>query len=434
MKRVSVYGLLVCLLAGAAVGVSAQNAATARIAAPERTAQDTVITNVKIVVGSGPVIDNGHIIIRSGKIAAVAQGAPASTQGLRVIDGQGMTAMPGFIDGHKHVQNSPALAAQGPSLLEAGFTTVLNGGGNAMNNLAIQNRIESGEVNGPRIIASASVPLNQTPQEAAAAVEAMASQGVKHTGEIGLTPEPAPPQAQIEVLRAIVNAAQKVGVQVNVHAVSSTAMVAAIDAGVRRLVHLPNKDFTSFEQAARVGETDSIVSGLIAFGAPYLDRESPPPPGCPMPCPGSVIWPRDNSPRFRNGQPWPESLAGANRDAMGRATGTEAGYTIVNARRIWDASNGRGISYSTDQNAADLVVLEHELKSFSIVFSNPDLHKILTSNSSRFVGLENEIGTLEVGKRADIVLIQGDVMDHIYQLIGTVKTVFKDGRVVVDKR
>ena len=73
-------------------------------------------------------------------------------------------------------------------------------------------------------------------------------------------------------------------------------------------------------------------------------------------------WPKDNQVRFRDGKPWPEAIAGANRDAKGRATGTEAGYTIVNARRIWDADPMHTtISYSTDQNADDVVVLEHEL-------------------------------------------------------------------------
>ncbi len=47
--------------------------------------------------------------------------------------------------------------------------------------------------------------------------------------------------------------------------------------------------------------------------------------------------PKNNAPLFRDGKPWPEAIAGANRDAKGRATGTEGGYTIINARRIWDA-------------------------------------------------------------------------------------------------
>jgi hypothetical protein len=138
-------------------------------------------------------------------------------------------------------------------------------------------------------------------------------------------------------------------------------------------------------------------------------------------------------PRFRDGKPWPEAIAGANRDAKGRATGTEGGYTIINARRIWDADpNHNTISYSTDQNADDRVVLEHELKSFSIVFSMPDIVKIMGPNGAKFVGMENEIGTLEAGKFGDIVLLEGDPLYNIYGMLDA-KLVVKEGKVVVNK-
>ena len=389
-------------------------------------AQDAAITNARIIVGNGTVIDQGTIIVRDGRIVSVTTGA-APTEGLPVIDATGMAAMPGFIDSHKHIRDSEDFAAQMQSLLEAGYTTILNGGGQAAGNLALSNRIASGEVVGPRVIPSGGVNVrNQTPNEARAAIREMAAMGVMHTGEIGLTPEPAPPQSEIAVLQAIVDEAAMVGVQVNVHAVSSTAMEAAVQAGVRRLVHLPNKDWTNYEQAQTVADAGAIVSGLIAFGAPTIERESS----------GSapVQFPRDNTTRFRNGEPWPEAIAGANRDAMGRATGTEGGYTIINARRIWDADPNHGtISYSTDQNFADLVVLEHELKSFSIVFSMTDIHRIIGPNSARFVGMEDEIGTLEAGKLADIILLDGDPTENIYGML-TTTVVLKEGRVVVDQR
>ena len=385
-------------------------------------AQDVAITNARIIVGSGQVINSGTIIVKGGKIVSVAAGA-APAQGLRVIDAKGMSAMPGFIDGHKHVNNYNA--EQMKSLIEAGYTTVLAGGGPAEQNLALRDRIEKGEI-GPRVIPSGQINLRQTPAEARAAVQALAAKGVKHTGEIGLTPEPAPPQSEIEVLKAIVDEAKKVGVQVNVHAVSSPAMVAAIDAGVTRLVHLPNKDFSTYEQAERVAQTGSIVAGLIAFGAPNIDTLSP--------APAAVQWPKDNTTRFRDGKPWPEAIAGANRDPKGRALGTEAGYTIVNARRIWDADpNHQTISYSTDQNATDLVVLEHELKSFSLMFSMADIHKIIGPNAARYVGMADQIGTLEPGKFADILLIDGNPTLNIYEMLKT-KVVLKEGKVVVDKR
>lgn len=388
-------------------------------------AQDLTITNARIIMSPGNIIDNGSIVIEDGRISAVTAGAPRQTAG-QVIDAEGLTAMAGFIDNHKHVRDSDAFEDQMLALLEAGYTTILNGGGQAEGNLALSNRISSGEVLGPRLIPSGSVSLRQTPAEARAAIRAMAEMGVMHTGEIGLTPEPAPPQSEISVLRAIVEEAAEVGVQVNVHAVSSSATVAAVEVGVTRLVHLPNKDWTSFDQAEVVAENGAIISGLIAFGAPTLERESA--------YPASVQYPRDNMPRFRDGNAWPEALAGANRDTQGRATGTEGGFTIINARRVWDADpSHRTISYSTDQNFADISVLEHELKSFSIVFSMTDIHQIMGPNSARFINMEDDLGTIEPGKLADIILQAGDPTENIYGMLTNMVTIV-GGEIVVDKR
>ena len=388
--------------------------------------QDLTIINARIIMTPDNIIENGSIVVDNGRIESVSAGEPGRTRG-QVIDATGMTAMAGFIDNHKHVRPGPDFEAQMLSLLSAGYTTILEGGNDGDVNLEMIASINDGDVVGPRIIASHRPNfLAMTPAEARAEIRAMAEKGIMHTGEIGLTPEPAPPQSEITVLKAIIEEAAEVGVQVNVHAVSTPATVAAVEAGVTRLVHLPNKDWTSYDAAETIAEHGAIVSGLIAFGAPNLDRES----GYPAP----VRFPQDNVPRFRDGQAWPEAIAGANRDPQGRATGTEGGYTIINARRIWDADpNHLTISYSTDQNFDDLLVLEHELKSYSIVFSMRDIFQIIGPNAARFIGMEDDIGTLEPGKMADIILLSGDPTWNIYGMLTNQLTIL-GGEVVVDNR
>ena len=95
-------------------------------------AQNLVISNARILDGTGKVIERGAVVVRDGKIASVAAGNPATVPGARVIDARGMTVMPGFIDAHRHpVPGNTAewlekgAAAEMRGFLEAGFTTVV---------------------------------------------------------------------------------------------------------------------------------------------------------------------------------------------------------------------------------------------------------------------------------------------------------------------
>jgi imidazolonepropionase-like amidohydrolase len=141
------------------------------------------------------VIASGTVIVRGGKIVSVSPGpaGAVSTQGLKTIDAKGMTAMPGFIDAHRHINTGPNEKAQMQALLEAGYTTILSGGGPADGNITLKEHIDKGVINGPRIIPSGRVQLrNNTPDMARAEIRAMAAAGVRFTGEIALTPVPGP--------------------------------------------------------------------------------------------------------------------------------------------------------------------------------------------------------------------------------------------------
>lgn len=371
-------------------------------------AQDVTITNARIIVANGTVIERGSIVVRGGKIVSVAPGVPATTSG-KNIDAKGMSAMPGFIDAHRHINTGPNEKAQMQAQLEAGYTTILSGGGPADGNITLRDHIEKGLINGPRIIPSGALRLNNhTPETARAEIRKMAEMGIKFTGEIALTPVPGPSEKELETLRAVVDEAKRVGVIVQVHAVSSKAMMAAVDAGVPLLVHLPNKDWVSKEDAKRLAASGTKILGTVGFGTPVFG-----------------VFADDNVARFRDGKPWPESIVD------GVRLGEEAGYMPVNARTVWDA--GAVLGYCTDTTYDPLAGLEHELKTINPMFSMRDIIKMMGPNTASYIQMSDQLGTLEPGKLADIILLDGNPMEGYWNMLKT-KVVIKGGVVVVDKR
>src|SRR5687768_10997142 len=156
-------------------------------AARPATAQDLVITNVRILVGNGQVVEQGSIVVKGGRIASVGAAA-AGTPNAPTIDGRGLTAMPGFIDAHRHVISGNAdrwfkeqAAARLQEFLEAGYTTLMSGGGPMPGIVQLKKRIDSGELKGPRIITSGRADPDsfKTDEEARAMVRAHAAGGAE---------------------------------------------------------------------------------------------------------------------------------------------------------------------------------------------------------------------------------------------------------------
>ena len=102
-----------------------------------------------------------------------------ATNGTRTIDARGLTAMPGFIDAHRHIigGNSEQWFKEQATVrlqefLEAGYTTLMSGGGPVPGIVQLKDRIEKGQLKGPRMITSGRAdPDNfKTPDEARAQV------------------------------------------------------------------------------------------------------------------------------------------------------------------------------------------------------------------------------------------------------------------------
>jgi len=126
----------------------------------------------------------------------------------------------------------------------------------------------------------------------------------------------------------------------------------------------------------------------------------------------------DNTPLFRDGLEFPWD------------TISSAGQGPVNARLLWEA--GLTYGYGTDTGWPPRESLRDELRALSLVFSPRDIVSILTGNAARAALQGDELGTLEAGKAADLVVVDGNPLDDIYDVLDVVTTV--KGGVVVSER
>ena len=370
-------------------------------------AQDLLIRNARIV-DDNRVIERGNIVIRGGRIESLGVGATA--EGLTEIDAEGMTAMPAFIDGHRHIirgqadewlENQAAVSMQ--EFLDAGFTTLMEGGGRPPGITDLKRRVESGQLVGPRIITSARANTNGTADEARAQVRAAADAGVDIIKTSIAVTEAG---TEREVLAALVDEAHGVGLQVMAHAVTVPAMNAAVAAGVDKLVHTPHDSFMTPEEAQAVADAGIENASTIGFAVPLFD-----------------VYNNDNVPTFRDGSQWPQEIIGTGSNA--------AGEKAVNARTLWDQDVVFG--YGTDTGYLPKDGLQHELRSLNLMFSPRDLIKLMGPGSAAFVDMGDDLGTLDTGKLADIVLLGGDPLEGYWNYLD-VKMTIKEGVVVSDQR
>jgi len=370
-------------------------------------AQDLVITNARIIDGTGRVIDSGSVVIDEGRIVSVSAGASTVIATAR-IDANGMTVMPGFIDAHRHIISGDAqiwFAEESTwnmqAYLDAGYTTLLEGGGRLPEIMELKRLIDSGELNGPRVITSARAdPLQyNTEALARARIQELAQAGVEII-KASTTPN------EKDILAILVDEARKYDLDVMVHAVTVPAMLAAVEAGAGKLVHTPHDSFLTAEEASVVAQANIETLSTIGFAVPTFD-----------------VYNDDNIPTFRDGNPWPEGILGTGSNA--------AGEKAVNARTLWDA--GVVYGFGTDTNYSPVKGLSHKLRALNLMFSPRDIIKLMGPNTAAFLDMEDEIGTLEPGKLADIVFIDGDPLELIFNLL-QVKLVLKGGEIVADHR
>ncbi|HEX2139824.1 MAG TPA: amidohydrolase family protein, partial [Woeseiaceae bacterium] len=74
-----------------------------------------------------------------------------------------------------------------------------------------------------------------------------------------------------------------------------------------------------------------------------------------------------------------------------------------------------------------------EIEQLSTVLTPAEIIAALTRNAAAFLNLDAEIGTLETGKVADLVMVDGNPLGNV-QALGHVQIVVRGGRIAIDNR
>ena len=429
------------------------------IVSADLSAQDLVITNARIIDGNGGVIADGTVIVADGRVTSVSAGALTGPDGARLIDAQGLTLMPGFIDAHRHIIRGQAdewLAEQATDrmreFLEAGFTALQSAGAGAASQVELRRRIDGGELDGPRIVVTTRAQLgaaagrggnpgrggaagrggagfsdparigssraeNRPTEPPDAIAEADTRATIRAAAEAGveaiktsITITPGGPEEN--TLAIIADESRRQGLRSITHATSVQDTLAAVRANTHVLMHTPHTDLLDVSTAQLIADARiPMVSTLGVFVPTFAEDNQA----------VREATGFDNEARFRDLGLYPE----------GAAAWYSVGQGPVNARLFWDA--GGVYAFGTDTSYLPKDTLEHELKPLRLVFSRRDIIQILTKNAAAAIGRSSDLGTLEPGKLADIVMIDGNPLAETSDLLKVVLVV-RDGRVVVDKR
>jgi imidazolonepropionase-like amidohydrolase len=405
-----------------------------------------------IVVHAGRLLDRpgqaprgpSTVLIRSGKVEAIRDGFldAASYPGAHVIDLRDKFVLPGLIDAHVHLDsdragqegllesltNGPAYfayeaAVNARKTLAAGFTTVRNLGNGDGVTLALRDAIAAGKVPGPRIVDAGSgisttsghgdSTLGLSPEIAehmheenlcdgveacrravrmqirrgVDAIKIMTTGGVNSRIGAGLGRQMFDDEA-----KALIETAHLYGKKVAVHAHGADGINLALRNGADSIEHGTLMDEEGIKLFLKTGAyyvpTLSTVNG-------YLERIAKDPNAYPPEVRAKIDW--------RIGITG-QALQKAFPRGVKIAFGTDAGVS----------KHGR--------NADEFeLMVKHGMPASEAI-------KAATVNAADLLGLASEIGTLEPGKRADLIAVTGDPLKDV-TVLKKVELVMKDGRV-----
>lgn len=405
-----------------------------------------LIRNVRLFEArTGKIIPKSSVLVKDGRITQVTSRKIRPPQAAKVIDGQGMTLIPGLIDMHVHFQGN----FDGALHLANGVTGVRDLGNN-FGLLETRKKVEKGEILGPTIERIAGLLDGKGPfagpTPALAATEAEALAWVDTFARKGYDQVKIYSSVKPEWVPAITRKAKSYGMRVSGHIPAYMTAEQAVNAGYDEIQHMnmiflnfygdtidtrsPNRfripaqkaasfDFNSPECKAflkLLKDKGTVVDPTVSiFINMFTDRPGKIPVGY-----EAVVnrFPLTVQRYFRSGGgglPVP--------DGMDETYKQSAEAFLKMVKLLYD--NGIPIVAGTDNLAGFTLHLEMENYVKAGIPPNEVL-KIATLGNATVLGRQSEIGSIEPGKRANLVLIDGDPTRNISD-IRRVKWVLRDG-------
>ncbi|WPP50437.1 metal-dependent hydrolase family protein [Catalinimonas niigatensis] len=404
-------------------------------------AQQTYIHCGQLIDGkNNEAVQEMTLIIEDKLIVGVEKGYHQPVSGADLIDLKSKTVLPGFIDLHVHIQNQSsrdnyskgfrlneadiALEATqyAHATLMAGFTTVRDLGGNGVN-ISMRNAINREYVVGPRIFtAGKSIattgghadPTNglrkdlmedpgpkegviNGPEDARKAVRQRYKEGsdmIKITatgGVLSYAKDGSGPQFNDEELAAIVETARDYGMHTAAHAHGAEGMKRAVMAGITTIEHgtLMSEEVMDLMIEKGTYYVPTITAGRSVADSAQIRGYYP-----------AIIVPKalEIGPRIQ------DTFAKAYKRGVKIAFGTDAGVFA-------HGKNAKEFGYMVEAGMPAMEAIQSA-----------------TLTAAQVLGMQDQLGTLEKNKLADLVAVEGNPLEDI-SLLEKVSFVMKEGKV-----
>jgi imidazolonepropionase-like amidohydrolase len=379
------------------------------------------------------------IVVEGNKILEINKGYQSGSGNDQVIDLKDKTVMPGFIDSHVHLggETSKQRYTEGFTLNEedfafrsvnysertlmAGFTTVRDLGGEIT--IALRNAINQGYIKGPRIIAAGKSiattgghadPSNGVnrelmgdpgpkegvvngPEEARKAVRQRYKEGsdvIKITatgGVLSNAKDGAGAHFTEEEIAAIISTAKDYGFKVAAHAHGAEGMKRAIRAGISSIEHgtfmdeeairLMKQHGTYYVPTITAGKSVADSALIAGYYPPFVKTKA-----------------LETGPKIQ------QAFANAYKAGVKIAFGTDAGVFA-------HGKNYKEFEYMVEAGMPPMEAIQSA-----------------TRSAADLLGLSDQIGSLEKGKKADIIAVDGNPLNDI-KVLARVGFVMKDGKI-----